>query len=119
MKKLTVYIDNGTTTAVNEWNDESYDFSWRLGDKFLGVLTEDKDAGVTKTRLIPVDDIREIRATVDKVEDDGDAKFLAKLREKAETEKDPKKFVTIANAALDFADHLINKDKVSLDNMEL
>lgn len=119
MKKLTVYIDNGTTMSVNEWNDESYDFSWRLGDKFLGVLIEDKEAGVTKTRLIPVDDIHEIRATVDKVEDDGDAKFLAKLREKAETEKDPKKFVAIANAALDFADHLINKDKVSLNNMEL
>ncbi len=119
MKKLMVYVNNGGVTEGTEFTDESYDFSWRLGDKFLGVLVEDKEAGVTKTILIPVKDICEIRATVDKIEDDGDAKFLAKLREKAETETDPKKFVSIANAALDFADHLVNKDKASLDNIGL
>lgn len=115
MRALTIYIKNGTNgvTTADTYTDESYGFKWRfLGDRFIGILKEDKEANKTTTRLIPLDQVVDLMYTEDGIRDDKDSKYLEDLRHKAETEKDPKKFVTIANAALDFADHLLKKDDI-------
>ena len=115
MRTLTIYIKNEANGVadVNTYTDETCDFKWRfLGDRFIGILIEDKKANKTTTRLIPLDQVIDLIYNEDGIRDDKDYKYLEDLRHKAETEKDPKKFVTIANAALDFADNLLKKDDI-------
>lgn len=115
MRTLTIYIKNGANgvTTADTYTNETYDFKWRfLGDRFIGILKEDKEANKTTTRLIPLDQVVDLVYTEDGIRDDKDSKYLEDLRHKAETEKDPKKFVAIANAALDFADILLKKDYI-------
>ena len=115
MRELTIYIKDETNgiARADIYRDETCDFKWRfLGDRFIGILIEDKEANKTTTRLIPLDQVVDLIYNEDGIRDDKDSKYLEDLRHKAETEKDPKKFVTIANAALDFADILLKKDDV-------